>query len=244
MLNIAVCDDNTAMLQRIKKAIVSVMKAQSIEYRVNIFSNGDSVLQQNSIEPFDILFLDIEMPDTDGFEVAKQLRDSFSNSYLIFITTHSELVYNSFDFQPFNFIRKTDIIPIEMKIDEIMTKLLVHTKQNDKVILEDKMSEKCSVFIRDIIYLESSGHYCKFYIRDKERPIKQRGTIPEFLEMYKNYNFIQIHRGYIINMRYLDEMNINKNTAKMRNVVSPLPLGRKYKEEADHLYTLYLRTTI
>ena len=244
MLNIAICDDNVVMLQRIQKAIILCMSRNEVEYKVNIFSNGKTLLQQYNANPFDILFLDIEMPDISGFEIAKQLRDSFSNSYLIFITTHSELVYNSFDFQPFNFIRKTDIIPLEKKIDEIMKKLLVHTKQNDKVVLEDKMSEKCSVYIRDIIYMESSGHYCKFYIKDKERPIKQRGTIPEFLETYRHYNFIQIHRGFIINLRYLDEMNLNKNTAKLRNIDFPLPLGRKYKEEADHLYTLYLRTTI
>ena len=244
MLNIAVCDDNTAMLQRIQKAIISAMKGQSVEYNVRIFSNGKYLLQQHDTKPFDILFLDIEMPDIDGFEVAKRLRNSFSNSYLIFITTHSELVYSSFDFQPFNFIRKTDIIPIEKKIDEIMRKLLVHTKQNDKVVLKDKMSEKSSVFIRDIIYIETSGHYCKFHILNKERPIKQRGTISEFLDIYKQYNFIRIHRGYIVNLRYLDEMNINMNEAKLRNVSFPLPLGRKYKEEADHLYTLYLRTTI
>ena len=137
MLNIAICDDNSYMLSKIQNIVKSELEKQNEPAEIQIFTNGEILLKAHETTIFDVLFLDIEMPSMNGFDIAKKLRDSFSSSYLIFITVHSELVYNSLDFQPFNFIRKNDIIPIEVKISEILQKLLLHTRQNKRVIIEN-----------------------------------------------------------------------------------------------------------
>lgn len=246
MLNIAICDDNYNMLVRIQDILKNELEKYNEKANIKIFTNGEILLKAHETIIFDILFLDIEMPDISGFEIAKKLRDSFSNSYLIFITTHSELVYSSLDFQPFNFIRKNDIIPLEDKICEILCKLLFHTKQNKKVLIEDveEFGSKHSVYVRDILYIESIGHYCRFYLRNRQVPLKQRCTIQECEKYYSVYNFIRVHRSYVINLKYLDILDLNNKKIHLNYCSEYIPLGRKYKEYVDEKYTLYLRTII
>ena len=246
MLNIAICDDNSYMLSKIQNIVKSELEKHNETAKIQIFTNGEILLKAHETTIFDVLFLDIEMPSINGFDIAKKLRDSFSSSYLIFITVHSELVYNSLDFQPFNFIRKNDIIPIEVKISEILQKLLLHTRQNKKIIIENegKSGNKHSVFIRDILYIESAGHYCKFFTKGETSFLKQRCTIQECEGFYSAYNFIRVHRSYIINLRHLDVLDLYNREIFLNDCDRPIPLGRKYKEYVDEKYTLYLRTII
>ena len=105
-MRIAVCDDNTVLLPKLKEIIYDSFSVYTDEFEILIYSSGTLLLNAHKQEPFQIIFLDIDMPKISGFDVAKTLRDDFSNCFIIFITSHSELVYESMDFQPFHFIRK------------------------------------------------------------------------------------------------------------------------------------------
>ena len=78
------------------------------------------------------------------------------------MTSHSEFVFDSFEYQPFNFIRKNSGIPLSESIPEIVGKLIFYMKQEQIYILEDENFRKCRVYVRDILYIEASGHYLIF----------------------------------------------------------------------------------
>ena len=107
MIRIAICDDNKSTLVQLEKYIDNGFRQYTTDISISSFDNGQLLLTANNREKFDVLFLDIDMPKITGFDIAKSLRKSFSNCFLIFISSHSDLVYKSFDFQPFNFIRNT-----------------------------------------------------------------------------------------------------------------------------------------
>ena len=83
------------------------------------------------------------------------------------------------DFQPFHFIRKNCNISLEESIQKIVRKLIRHMKQNDKIILEDEISGRCAVYIREVAYIESDKHYVFYHVLNKEFPIKMRGALKE-----------------------------------------------------------------
>ena len=140
MINVAICDDNSAFLNYYKNLVEKTLTKYTENYKVYSFTNGDVLLSRHMEKEFNVIFLDIDMPKLTGFDIAKKLRDLLSRCFIIFITNHSELVYESLDFQPFNFIRKNCNIPIEESTDKIIKKIIRHMKQNDRVILEDDLS--------------------------------------------------------------------------------------------------------
>lgn len=244
MIKIAICDDNSAILHKMEEIISDGFSEHTDQFEIKTFSNGTTMLNEHNFEPFDIVFLDIDMPKMSGFDVAESLREEFSNCLIIFVTSHSHLVYKSMDFQPFHFICKDYEISLENSTHSVIKKIMKHMKQNNKVILEDDISGRCAVLIRDIIYIESDGHYVKYHVVKKEYPIKVRDTMKECEEHYQKYDFVRIHKRYLINLRYLALFNSKYDEILLREINQKLPMSKNYKNIVDEKYTTYLRSTV
>lgn len=241
-MRIAVCDDNDTALKVLSKSIKNAFAKFTDEFNMMNFSDGTLLLDEHKKEPFDVVFLDIDMPVISGFDIAKSLRDDFSICYIVFVTSHSELVYESMNFQPFNFIRKKCSVPIDKSVSDIVSKLMQHMKQNGKIILEDYNYRKHSVLIRNIIYIESDGHYVIFYALSDGFPIRIRGSITEHEEIYSKYDFVRVHKKYLVNLRYLSQLNYNSNEIILGIMDKNLPLSKRMKKEVKEKYNVYLRT--
>lgn len=244
MINIALCDDNVVFLNKFKSIIDHCFRKFTDDFEIKDMSNGKLLLSNHQYNPFDIIFLDIDMPDMNGFDVARTLRDDFSQCFIIFITSHAELVYESMDFQPFNFIRKNCNIPIEESTDKVMNKLIRHMKQNEKVILEDDISGRKAVYVKDIIYIESDRHYVYYHVLNVDEPIKMRGNMGECEQKYEKYDFVKIHKKYFVNMRFIHNIDTRTNKIFLRGIRSAFPLGRTHKKAVDEKYTLFLRSML
>lgn len=246
MIRIALCDDDKPFLTTLSSIIRDEFKKYTNDFEVKCFSNGVLLLNENSHEKFDVLFLDIDMPEISGFDIARSIRQAFSNCFIIFITSHSELVYQSFDFQPFNFIRKEAFDDIVISISKIISKLMINMKQNENIILEDEISGRVAVYYRNIIYIKSNKHYLYYYIQDHEEPLIIRGSINDAEIMTEPYDFIRIHRSCIVNPRFISKIdfNIGKVMIRYNTEIKSLSMSRSYKNSVDEKYTLYLRKTL
>ncbi len=244
MIRIGICDDNKVMLLNLKSVISKTFAEYTSDFEVSAFDSGTLLIGEHKREPFHIIFLDIDMPQVTGFDVAKTLRDEFSNCFIIFVTSHSELMYESMDFQPFHFIKKNSDEPIESSANRIVKKLMKHMRQNEKVILEDDISGRHAVYIHNIIYLESDKHYVKYYVKGMAEPIKMRESISECEEKYAYYDFVKIHKRYLINLKYLSNIDNTNNEVLLGTINKRLAMSKNYKKDVDEKYTLYLRSKI
>lgn len=245
MIRIAICDDNGYMLDILNQTILQEFKRYTDDFTIKCFINGKLLLDDNNHTPFDVLFLDIDMPKIGGFEIAQKFRDEFTQCFIIFITNHSELVYKSFDFQPFHFIPKDPASCLTENISYVINKLMNHMKQHKKIVLENS-EETVAVYYYNIIYIESDKHYLKYHIQNRETPVSIRGSINELEAEINMYNFVRIHRSYIVNLRYIKAIDkkIGKVYINYNGVKKSLATGSSYKETVDNKYTLYLRDTL
>lgn len=241
MLRVAICDDNMKTIGEMKEIVQKCMTQYTMEFQLILFDNGNKLLEEHENNPINIIFLDIDMPNITGFDVARSLRNQFSGCYIIFVTSYAELVYESMDFQPFNFIRKNCPIPLAISVDNVLKKLMYHMKQAQKIVLDDCF-EQLVVFIHDIIYLESSQHYIFFYITNKNNPIKVRGKLSEYEEQFKKFDFVRIHRKYLINLKYLSFIDGNNNEVFLRSINRRLIMSRYCKKEVEQQHINYLRS--
>ncbi|MCL2020102.1 MAG: LytTR family DNA-binding domain-containing protein [Oscillospiraceae bacterium] len=245
MIKIAICDDNSTALENIKKILEEFFTQQNHEVGIHSFASGGSLIDSHDNEKFDVIFLDIDMPEMTGFNVAQKLRDNFCNSFIIFVTSHCEMVYESFDFRPFHFIQKNEYNEIfKQNMLGVVKKLMLHMRQNDKIILEDENKIKHVIFIRDIFYLESNRHYIKYHTSKRVSPFQIRENMRDEELKYSAYHFARIHKQFLVNMRYIKEISMSKEEIVL-DIDRPfpkLPMSRKYKKEAEEKYILYLRT--
>lgn len=241
MIRIALCDDSEVTLEKLGSIISNSFMNYTDDFELKCLSNGILLMNEHRHEPFDIIFLDIDMPKMTGFDVARSLRDDFSRCFIIFVTSHSELVYESMDFQPFNFIRKNCCIPIEHSVENIVKKLMRHMRQNEKIILEDDISGRCVVYFREIAYIESSRHYVLYYPVNRDLPIKMRGSINECEEKYKEYDFVRIHKRYLVNLRFMSDFDESNNEIVVGKINKKLPMSKNYKKSVEQKYLFYLR---
>lgn len=237
-MRVAVCDDNKVMLDFLTRQISDSLKMHHIEHEVNKFSCGTDFVVQHDQTPFDIIFLDIKMPDISGFEVAKKIRSQSENIYIIFITTEDSLVYDSFDFRPFNFIPKTDNDVFKIKLENVIGKLSDHIRENRPICLPLPFNKKKYAHPADIVYILSKSNYLDI-ICQKET-IHIRGKIESILELLSPKYFVRIHNRCIVNLKHLCRIDNTHFKALLDNNIE-LDISRPYKAALVEKYNVFLR---
>jgi len=86
------------MVDYLRGLIADAYSANGLNSEIECFSSAEEFLGKHAETPFDIVFLDIVMPEINGFEAARLIRKISPKTYIIFITMESSLVYDSFDF--------------------------------------------------------------------------------------------------------------------------------------------------
>ena len=105
-MRIAVCDDEQKVAGEIADRISGVLKAEAQEAQIDVFDAGSALWERLCSEEYELVFLDIDMPDISGMDIAAKMMELGDKPLLVFVTSHDELVYDSLKFHPFGFVRK------------------------------------------------------------------------------------------------------------------------------------------
>lgn len=239
MLYAAICDDNNAMLDFLNRKINEIFIENEIHCEIGMFLSGVDFLESHAQRPFDVVFLDIVMPDVDGFEIAKRLRTISHDTYIIFITTESSLVYDSFDFQPFYFIPKSKPTVTENKLRDVIKKLALHITVNEKVIIEGAYDNKKIVSPNEILYIKSSLNNVEYHFSDGTKYMV-RGKLSDVLPGLNTHIFARTHNRFVVNMNHVDIVDYPNMELKLINGES-IGISRGYKKEFDEAYLRFRR---
>ena len=125
-MKLYLCDDELKIREEISEVVSNALP----EAEVCCFSDGKSLLKQLNREPCDILLLDIDMPELSGMDVAEQLVKLSQKPLLIFVTNHDELVYESFRYHPFGFVRKQFL---DKELDKVLKDCMAELKHGSHI---------------------------------------------------------------------------------------------------------------
>lgn len=239
-MRIAICDDVHPMLDFLEREIKSKFTEKGLDSQVYSYTNGQDFLTDHKKIPFDVVFLDIVMPDMNGFEVAKQIRSINSKTYIIFITTEVGLVIDSLDFQPFHFIPKGSTSVIKDRLDHVIDKLVIHLSVSSKIELPLPYGKSKYVDPMNILYVMSSANYVEFILFNKET-IRVRGKLPDMIGRLNPYIFCEIHNRFIVNMKHVKKVDFSDNFVTMYNG-DILNISRSFKDNFEQSYNRYLRS--
>ena len=227
-MRIAVCDDEELFRIEFKSVLDKVLI--NAEYDIDTFSGGSSLYEAFLKNPFDLVFLDIEMPGIDGITLAKRLRAVSENVQIVFLTSHIEYALEGYEVNALRYLVK----PVDMnKLSEVL-KYIQDKKNNSRQIMIKQEGEDIVIDISDIIYMESMDKNVRI-VTSKSEYIT-RYNISDYEEELKNSGFLRIHRGYLISLSKVKK--IVKNDVVMDGDIS-LPVSRsnvKALKEALYAY--------
>lgn len=235
MLKIAVCDDNETMLRSLTDKISATYKQNNIEFEIRSFLSGEIFLNSHKEHPFDVVFLDIDMPTISGFDIAEQVNNA-DETLIVFVTSHDELVYSSIKFRPFRFIRKTYL---ETELGETLTAVyteLMKRNAASKIMLQTKSGEVLAD-LNLVEYIEIFSHRILVHIKDNEC-LECYGSLSGMEHELSNYGFVRTHKSYLVNCRYIYSIEKNQIVLDDKTVI---PVSRYKAETVKGKFRSFLR---
>ena len=232
MIKIAILDDNKTALMISTSAVEAFLKEKNVEYKLFSFSNPLNFLASAKEEKFDLSFLDIDMPEMNGLEVANQLSEIAKNGQIIFLSQREDLVFECLKFHPFGFIRKSKLIDdFSLMMNQYFQTISNAESDETKIEFIDK-TKTVSFKIKEIVYIEGDRNYQTVVLKDKTSQ-SIRVPLGSLEEKLQAHGFIRIHKGYLLNYLYI--RSIEGEEIRLTTGVS-LPMSKKRKDEIMKQY--------
>lgn len=224
-MKIAVCDDDRTT----REQIASMIKKQEPDAEIITFKTGEDMIK--SQENFEISFLDIEMEEMSGIDVAKYIRKEQEKkgrekSIIIFVTGYREYMEDAFDVNAFHYLLK----PVdEKKFRAVFRRALkeasVKTEQRKQSVIVKCNGMQKKILLKDIYYIESSNKKVVFHTKDGNIDIY--GKMEEW-ERELGESFYRCHRGYLVNLEKITAYNVD--TIDVINGDSLILARKKYAD--------------
>ncbi|MEM6805605.1 MAG: LytTR family DNA-binding domain-containing protein [Bacteroidota bacterium] len=166
-----------------------------------------------------LLFLDIELPDGDGFQILEKAETLDFD--VIFTTAYDQYAMRAFKFAATDYLLKpVDIDELQSAVERVVEKqkeeadsdkgeqlsaLIANVRNMGKPFKRIVLPTSNGFTVvnpEDIIRCESDRNYTFIFLNDKRRILVSR-TIKEYDEMLRDYNFFRIHQSHLINLAYL-----------------------------------------
>lgn len=178
------------------------------------------------------IFCDIILKENNGISIAKQIKEKYPKTPIIFISNHNDLIFETQYIQPLCFIRKS-----KLKEDFNLFKTLIAEKfKSDGDIQLLINNKKRKINTSDIIYVESNNH--DLLIHTFTEKIKIRMSMKEFIENIKYYSFfVNVHKSFLVNMNYIYSFNANSITMQNKHNI---PISRSKKKNFESLYNKFI----
>lgn len=243
MMTIAVCDNDIIFADNLA-AELTKLKDKKLPSRipceiVPAFYSAEQVLNYICTESkhISVLFLDIDMPECSGFELAEKLSKLCPDIIIVFVSAYENFVYSSFDYSPFRFLRKTYISSeLPNTFDRLIEKYIYSLESIDI----QTVSGGKSIPIKEIVYFESKGNY--FNVCCLHNTYRCRGTIKDAERMIKDYDFYRIHAAFVANMQNIESFNKNQAVLMKNGVL--LYISQKRMKDFKKVYSDYIRRKV
>ena len=209
---------------------------------IDIYNNPKEALAAlDTIHP-DFIFLDIEMPEMNGFEFLKKM--SNPNIPIIFVTGYNHYAIDAIKISAIDYLMK----PIQIEeLSESLKKVKArinekYTLSRNQILLDNINNIETGlssigipsedgidfVSIKDIIYCEGTNRYTKVVAIDRG-VILSSYSLGKFIELLSSKLFFQVHRSFLINLSMISQYK-NEGTVKLKDG-SIIPVARRRKDE-------------
>ena len=197
-------------------------------------------------EKFDVVFLDIEMPKENGFDLLNKF--STIDFKIIFVTAYDAYALKAIKYSALDYllkpVDKEELITAVGKLDFLESQkaqldLLSHNLKNeeDRRIALATQDEVLFVKLSDIIRFQAEANYTHAYLKD-EVPVLLSGNIGHFEKLMNDQRFYRSHQSHLVNRDYIKKYVKKEGGYFVMTDKSQVPISRLKREEVKSLFML------
>ncbi len=237
MLSAIIVDDEEDSVALLKSQLLKHCPMVNV---INSFTYAPKALEALLHQQPDILFLDIEMPAMNGFQLLEQLGEL--KCAVIFITAYDQFAIKAFRFNALDYLLKPINTPdLVEAIDKAQKKIAPDPLQisNLKKFLNGEPPTRIAVpdqdgilfiEINDILYAEASNNYTKVVLVNGKTYTLSK-TLSLIQEVLENFQFIRVHRQYIVNVNRIKKFIRGEGMYLIMDNGGNIPVARTQKEK-------------
>lgn len=225
-MKIAICDDEKYWQEHIQAIIAQFFKEKDLPCDIEVFSQGEDLVDNNR---FDIIFMDMEMTGLTGLETAKKIRKTNENTAIVFLTSHDEIMKQTFQVKAYRFIEKKEY---KEELVKCLSSYMNENAEKEAIEVETKEAN-VRIQIKDIMWIESEHNGS--IVWGSQSDIASSTFLSEWEERLDNQVFFRCHKKYIVNLRWIESIDDNIHLTNGYQ----LELSRRKKKDLKQLYMEY-----
>ena len=228
-MQVAICDDE----EQERESIVALLKQYAPDLVPVCFSSADNLLQASRDTFFPLIYLDIEMDSTNGFDAAEELMAKTVTPLIVFVTKSTTYTVRGYDVA-FHYLVK----PIcEQKFAEVLERALHILTRRYFCFSSEGVLQR--IPLRDILYFESQSYM--LLIHTQHITYKTRLSLKDVESNLCKASFFRIHASFLVNLHYV--VRIFKTDVELQDGTL-LKISRGKKKAFDLAFTAFLRANI
>ena len=200
-MKIAVCEDEKVIAEEIAVQVKSCISEFDLEAEIDIFNNCESFTSAVSV--YDLALLDIVFDGKSGIDAAREIRSRRLKTTIIFITSYDEYVYKGYEVGAFRYLLK----PIdENALKQAITSFVTVYKEKSYIIVPVN-KKTLNITLEKVMYIEASEKHS--IIRCLDESYQTTKSISDFQAEIQSLRFFRTHRRFLVNMKYISEIEGN-----------------------------------
>lgn len=209
-MKIAICDDNISFAQGLHSKIIDYFAKIDKQCQCSIFSSPERLLASD-LSVTDVIFLDVDMPERNGIDTARELRKAYPDIFIVFITGWIEYAPAGYCVNAFRYLLKQRLDgELFQCLDDIREKMAC---SRERIRLQGR-EYPFEIELDDITYFEGSSYRMVQLHTTDGRTIECRGKLSDLEEDLKDKGFLRIQKSFIVNMRHILQIKSYKAVLK------------------------------
>lgn len=199
MIRVAIVDDECKAREHLLELLKRYADEADADFDIAVFSDGIHFLEGYRTASFDLVFMDVNMPDMDGFETARRMREMDSSSVLIFVTNIARFAIRGYEVNAMDYLLK----PLSYEAFFLkIPKALAVCRRQQQVRITIKTRNGQSMFpATSVIYVESEGHHITYHTEQGD--YQSYGTMKDVEAQLPMAEFVRCNSGYIVNLAFV-----------------------------------------
>ncbi|MCD7826746.1 MAG: LytTR family DNA-binding domain-containing protein [Clostridiaceae bacterium] len=200
MIKVAICEDQKTELVLLQRIVEYLMQDRGLDYNIISYQSGEALLSDYVNHPCDLILLDVIMPDIDGIETGRKIREIDSDVELIYCTSSRDFAIAAYEIHAMGYLLKPyQSSRIGALLDYYLQK---HPQMNQNYIQVKSKRKSVIIPYKDIIYMESDNKVVYIHTTT-QGSVKVYNKLDVFEQQMRDERFLRCHQSYLINLQYV-----------------------------------------